>query len=181
MSILGAILAGGASRRFGADKAAALIDGQAMMDRVIARIGCQVDEIVICGRSWGDFPTLADRPKPGMGPLGGLAAALHYAATDGFETVLTAGCDLPDLPGDLVAQLSPAPAVIKGQPLLGLWNSALAASLDDHLATTGDLSMAAWIRKAGARQVALDRSIANINTPGDLETFRQQADRQSSQ
>ena len=180
MKILGAILAGGASRRFGADKAAVLIDGQAMIDRVIGRMKPQVDRVVICGRDWAGLPSLPDRPRPGMGPLGGLAAALHHASSEGFDAVLTTGCDLPDIPLGLVDLLSPAPAIIQGQPLLGFWNSGLSAELIAYLADADDLSMAGWIKKARARRVTISRAIANINTPGDLETFRRQADRQSS-
>lgn len=177
MRTLGAIIAGGSARRFGSDKAEALIDGRPMLDIVIAGLRPQVDGIVVCGRSWGDLLSLGDRPRAGMGPLGGLAAALRHAATHGFDTVLTTGCDLPELPGDLVAALSPAPAVIKGQPLLGLWGSGLAPVLDQHLATTDDLSMAAWISAAGARRVDLGRALANINTRDDLDAFARRAPR----
>src|SRR3546814_12954636 len=93
-----------------------------MLAHVVARLVPQVDALVVCGRSWADLPTLPDRPEPGLGPLGGLAAALHHAAETGFDTVLSTGCDLPDLPAGPVECLSPAPAVIKGQPLLGLWS-----------------------------------------------------------
>ncbi len=179
MRILGAILAGGAASRFGSDKAEALIGDKPMIAHVIARLRPQVDQIVICGRSWGDLAALADRPKHGMGPLGGLAAALHHAAGNRFEAVLTAGCDLPDLPADLAGQLLPAPAVVKGQPLLGLWGNDLAPALDAYLAGADDLSMAAWIRETGARRVEIGRAVSNINTPGDLLVFKRKADPRS--
>lgn len=180
MKILGAILAGGRSNRFGSDKAEALIGDRPMIALVAERLAQQTDAVVVCGREWGGLASLPDRPRPDLGPLGGLAAALHHAAENGFDLVLTSGCDLPDLPLDLVESLLPAPAAVRGQPLLGLWTSELSGSLDRHLDVTDDLSLACWIRKAGVRVVEISRAVSNINTPGDLQRFTRSADPQSS-
>lgn len=180
MRLLGALLAGGKARRFGSDKAGALLDGRPLIDHVIARLSPQVAELVVVGRAWGDLVSLSDRPRPDMGPLGGLNAALHHAAAQGYDAVLTSGCDLPDLPLDLAERLAPGPAVIAGQPLLGLWPASLAPELDRWLETTEDLSMAAWLRKAKGREIALSRPIANINRPEELEAFSRSADSRSS-
>jgi molybdopterin-guanine dinucleotide biosynthesis protein A len=85
--------------------------------------------------------------------------------------VLTSGCDLPDLPVNLAERLAPAPAVVKGQPLLGLWPSALGRALVDWLTTADDLSMRAWINQVQARRVELEAEPANINRPEDLEAW----------
>src|SRR3546814_1010829 len=89
--------------------------------------------------------TVADRPCPGMGPLGGLAGALRHAGDHGFDLVLTAACDMPDIPPGLVERLGPAPSVVKGQQLVGLWPASLAAVLEAHLDETGDNSVKAWM------------------------------------
>lgn len=170
-TLLGAIFAGGRARRFGGDKAAAAIDGAAMIEHVAARLRPQVDALVVVGRDWPGIARIEDAPAPDLGPLGALAGALAYAAREGHALVLTAGCDLPEAPRDLAARLSPAPAVIAGQPLLGLWPAALGPTLLAHLAEGGDRSMRGWIARAGARRVALEREIANINTPDDLARF----------
>src|SRR3546814_15692547 len=107
MKVLGAILAGGASRRFGSDKAEALIDGEPMLFHVAHRLAAQTDGLVICGRSWGSLRPVADRPRPGMGPLGGLAGALRHAGDPGFDLVLKIGrascrqrvCQYGEIPG----------------------------------------------------------------------------------
>ena len=166
MTILGAVLAGGASRRFGSDKALALLDGRPLIDHVIDRLRGQVDSLVVVGRDHDGWTRIGDRPHAGLGPLGGLAGALAYAKAHGFVTVLTSGCDLPDLPRDLRARLGDAPAVACGQPLLGLWPVTLAARLDVQIAT-GDRSLHAWVRRSGAREVDLG-PVHNINTSDDL-------------
>lgn len=171
MSLLGAIFAGGAARRFGSDKAAAEIDGVAMIDRVAARLGAQCDVLVVVGREWRGLQSVPDAPQPGLGPLGALAGALEYARVAGHEAVLTSGCDLPDLPLDLAERLRPGPAVVQGQPLLGLWPAALAPALIAWLASGEDRAMRSWIANVGARHVPLPLEPSNINRIEDLERF----------
>jgi molybdopterin-guanine dinucleotide biosynthesis protein A len=169
--IAGAIFAGGAARRFGSDKAVALIDGIPMIDHVAMRLRGQCAMVMVVGREWPGLVTVEDRPRPGMGPLGALAGALIHAGENGFDLVLTSGCDLPDLPRDLVERLAPGPAVAKGQPLLGLWPSALGSVLVDWLAGAEDLSMRAWVDHVQARRVELEAEPTNINRPEDLEAW----------
>lgn len=166
MKILAAILAGGQSRRFGSDKTQAVHHGRTLLDHVIAALAAETPHLVIVGRAHPGLPTIPDRPGPGLGPLGGLAAALHYAAANGFSQVLAAGCDLPQLPHGLAAALGPAPAHARGQPTLGLWPAELAAALDAHVAA-GHRSLHGWATACGARSVDLG-PLPNINTPDDL-------------
>lgn len=173
------MFAGGQARRFGSDKALAPWNGQPLLAHVVARLGVQVDRVAVVGREWPGCVALADRPPGGHGPLAALAAALAYAADRGFATVLTSGCDLPDLPEDVGQRLAPAPAVVDGQPLLGLWPVVVLPALDRHLAE-GGRSMRGWIAASGARTVALDRPVANINRPEDLTALRPWAGPRSS-
>ncbi len=171
MTRLGAIFAGGQARRFGTDKAAAEIDGVALIDRVSARLRGQCDGLVVVGREWPGLRSIHDLPRPGLGPLGALAGALAEARDAGYAEVLTSGCDLPDIPSDLGARLGTAPAVVSGQPLLGLWPAALADDLLAFLEAAEDRSMRAWILAASAHRVRFEEAIANINTPDDLAAF----------
>ena len=168
---LGAIFAGGQARRFGSDKGAVLIDGEALLDRVARQLRGQVDTLVVVGRQWPGLESVPDLPSPGLGPLGALAGALAYAEANGFADVLTSGCDLPDLPVDLASLLMPGPAVVKGQPLLGLWPAALASDLHAYLDADGDRAMRSWIARSAARVVASGHELANINTPEDLTFY----------
>ena len=67
MKILGAIIAGGASTRFGSDKAAALMHGRALLDHVVADMKCHVDALVVVGRAWPELLRVEDKPAPGLG------------------------------------------------------------------------------------------------------------------
>jgi len=99
LRVLGAILAGGQARRFGSDKAHALYKGTRLIDHVAASLGAQCERLIVVGRNEADFTCIPDRPEPGLGPLGGLNAALHYAQDNGIDQVLSAGVDIPDAVG----------------------------------------------------------------------------------
>lgn len=168
MTILGAILAGGRSRRFGSDKAVALLDGASLIDRVVAALAPQTDGIVLCGRASAEIAWVSDRPHADLGPLGGLAAALRHAFDNGYDLVASVPCDTPVLPADLVARLAPAPGFVAAMPVIGLWPAALSVALDEHLATAADRSMRLWIARIGAIAVTID-GLANVNTVADLD------------
>ncbi|MEP5936847.1 MAG: molybdenum cofactor guanylyltransferase [Erythrobacter sp.] len=168
MRLLGAILAGGKARRFGSDKALALYDGERLLDRVAKALAEQCDQLVLCGREEAGFTCLADRPTPDLGPLGGLNAALHHAAANGFDAVLSSGCDAPNLPQTLTQQLSgEGAAIVQSQPVVGLWPSALATQLDAFIADEGR-ALYGFAERAGARQIAFDPPLLNVNRPEDL-------------
>ncbi len=102
------ILAGGASRRFGSDKAHFVVDGQTMLDRVIA-VAAQVASPLLVVGSRQPVPApgqaVADL-EPGGGPVQAVAAALRQAPACDW---LLLACDLPYLSVPLLRRL--------GQPL----------------------------------------------------------------
>lgn len=166
--ILGCVLAGGQSSRFGSDKALAELNGHTLLAQAIDLLSGWCEHVVVVGRETAPAPCLPDWPRAGMGPLGGIAAALHLAADEGYDAVLTCGVDSPGLPDDLPALLSPGPAYVAGQPVIGLWPASAAASIEAILEGTGRHSMRAFAEAIGARAVKLACDPANINTPGDL-------------
>ncbi len=91
-----AILAGGASRRMGRDKALLTIRGEALIHRT-ARIAGEFGAVLVVGRQrpaqW-DLPTefIAD-DRPGEGPLAAIASAVARTS----RPTLVIPCDLPRL------------------------------------------------------------------------------------
>ncbi|SOB86678.1 molybdenum cofactor guanylyltransferase [Sphingomonas guangdongensis] len=169
MRLLGALLAGGESRRFGTDKAQALLGARTLIGHAEAGLRPQVAALVRAGG--GGLP---DRPAPGLGPLGGLNAGLHHARAHGFDAVVSWPCDAPVVPDDLVTRLgSGGPAFVRDCPVVGYWPATLADALDAHLVGSEDRSMRSWTAAIGA--VAIDLPpIANINTPADLAALAAQ-------
>ena len=177
MRLLGAVLAGGRSSRFGSDKALAVMpDGRTLLEHAVAVIAPHVETVVVCGRAMEGVTGLPDRPAPDMGPLGGLNAALHHAASQGLGGVLTIGCDMPVYPAALAEALTgDGAAVLKGQQLAGFWPASLAGELDAHLAEENNRSVYGWLERIGARIVdRADIVLPNINRPEDLDGLRYQ-------
>ena len=170
MRVLGAVLAGGAARRFGSDKALALWRGRPLLDHATDLLARHADAVVIAGGTREGYVSIADRPVPGLGPLGGLCGALAHAADHGFGAVLTVPCDTPDLSDSLMVTLRghDAAAYLVSLPVAGCWPTRLHPALATWLGAGGDRSMRAWAAICGALPVETDLSIRNINRVEDL-------------
>lgn len=168
MTVLGALVAGGDSARFGSDKALALWRGRSLIDHAVDALRGCCDDVVICGREWNGLASVADRPAAGLGPLGGLNAALGRAQDAGHALVLCAPVDVVPLAANLAHLLDHAgPAIVAGQRMVGLWPSSLASALDDYLAS-GQRSVRGWVAASGAVAVHQLGPMYNINLPEDL-------------
>lgn len=108
--VMGAVIAGGASSRFGSPKALAQVGGVRIVDRVAsvlrAAAGPDVIAIVNDERLAAELG-LPHRPDAmeGAGALGGVHAALVWARERGSRGVLAAGCDMPFLSAGLLVDL----------------------------------------------------------------------------
>ena len=88
------------------DKALAELGGDTLLSGAVAALSACCAAVVVVGRDAAPAPVLPDYPRGGMGPLGGIAAALRHARDNGFDAVLTCGVDSPGLPGDLLARFA---------------------------------------------------------------------------
>ncbi len=151
--IPGVLLAGGLARRMGGgDKPMRQIGGRTILERVIARLKPQCDELILNAN--GDparfaafgLPVISDTVKDFPGPLAGILAALDWAAVNrpDVEFMLSAAADCPFLPRDLVsrlhqarlaegAQLAVAASDGQSHPVIGLWSVALRDELRQAL------------------------------------------------
>jgi molybdenum cofactor guanylyltransferase len=168
VSVLGAVLAGGQSSRFGSDKALAHFGDATLLERAVVALKGQCDAVMIVGAPHG----IPDWPRAGLGPLGGISAALHAAR--GHDHVLTCGVDTVGLPGDLLDRLSPAPAYLAAQPIVGLWPVDALSTLEAMIADGSKLAVRAFADRIDARAVNLDCNPANVNTREDLKAMERQ-------
>jgi len=191
--ITGIVLAGGLGRRMsadgaGVDKGLQDLGGRPMVAHVIERLAPQVAAILINAnrniaayRSFG-YPVIPDVIAGFAGPLAGLHAGMIAAAT---RWVVTAPCDSPYLPLDLVARLLAAAeaggatiAVVRSgerlQPVFALVERSLTASLADYLAR-GNRKIDLWYKEHAALEVAFPDPAAfrNINTRQELARYEQ--------
>jgi molybdenum cofactor guanylyltransferase len=178
MKLLGAIIAGGKSSRFGSDKAVALIDGLPLIDHVVMGLYRHAEAIVIAGRDWRDFDVVDDGAFAGQGPLAGLLAALKHAKTNDFDAVMSAACDALPVP-DLSRLVGSTPAVFDGHWLFGFWPVRLAGTLEGHLSGQTDRSVRGWIAHCAARLVAPDTDLHNLNTKADIMLYEGMLERRA--
>ncbi len=124
--------------------------------------------MIVCGREDAAFTCIADQPEAGLGPLGGLNAALQRAQALGFDGVLSAPCDVPDLPANLAGLLlGEGAAYVEDQPVVGLWPSGCSEALEAYIASE-KRSLYGFAEAIKASPIALDRPLTNINRPEDL-------------
>ncbi len=198
--IVGAILAGGASRRFGSPKALARVDGVRIIDRVRGALREAVDEIVLIANDPSLFtdiglPVRADR-EPGLGPLAGLEAALRWAAERGAAGVLCVSCDLPFASAALLREIAErgdanhavvpeSPRGLGMEPLCA-WYPAAALPAVERALASDDRSLRALLATIDTDCVPLevvrrfgDPGVLffNVNTRDDLERAQQIARR----
>ncbi len=155
-TVLGYVLAGGASSRFGTDKALAEFAGQTMLARTAKLVATVTSNAKIVSHTVKlpaeNFETILDQ-WPGEGPLGGILTALadenKRAEESAFALILS--CDMPFLTGEWLAYLversreSGAEAIVPKsaqgwEPLCACWRAST-------LETIGPLF------KAGTRKV----------------------------
>ncbi|MBS1842474.1 MAG: molybdenum cofactor guanylyltransferase [Acidobacteria bacterium] len=145
-TVRGYVLAGGASSRFGTDKAFAELQGQTMLVRtakLLARVTAHVKIVSPTAKLRAEeYETVADR-WPGEGPLGGILTALADANEQDGEgaNALIVSCDMPFLTAEWLhfvaerALASGAEAVIPKssdgwEPLCAAWRGAAAEIIE---------------------------------------------------
>lgn len=105
--IAGVILAGGESSRMGRNKALMEVNGEHMIETAYRRMAELFDEVLLVTNTPELYEFIPCRKiadiYPGMGPLGGIHAALSSCVA---ERAFITACDMPDLNPRLIRELS---------------------------------------------------------------------------
>jgi molybdenum cofactor guanylyltransferase len=198
--VTGLILAGGRGSRMGnVDKGLQRFRNSTMVAHVLRRLAPQVTRVVINANQNRDAyavfgaPVWPDDLAGFAGPLAGLETGLRRCTT---EFLVTAPCDAPFLPGDLVARLHQALVEgnadlalaeteeadengaprIQPQPVFALMKTELLPILSAYL-ELGGRRMDGWYSDIKVVRVRFDDAGAfrNINTAADLQKYEEQA------
>ena len=192
--IHGFVLAGGASRRFGRDKALIEFGGGALIARL-----CRILQLAIVtpvqiigddekyGRT--GVECVADR-WPGEGPLGGIITALETTTDSAVKPswCLIIGCDMPFLTVESLRHLADRAATSQAEvvvaestyglePLCACWRTSAAPTLRRAfekgtrrvIEAMKQLSMEVLDAADWKRFDKFDRLFWNMNTPADYE------------
>lgn len=193
-NVRGFVLAGGASRRFGRDKALVEFDGKPLIGRLCRILQAATDapvRIIGDNEKYGHIGVecIADR-WPGEGPLGGIITALQAADPAKHQTTwsLIIGCDMPFLTPDWLQHLAARAAAGKAEitmpessygfePLCACWRRSAASVLEQAFESgtrrvtdaMKQLSMEVLDAADWKRFDNFDNLFWNMNTPADYQ------------
>lgn len=178
--VLGVVLAGGGSRRFGSDKTQARWADETLLERAARTLGSVFSDVVIAGPDGvKGVPTILDT-IPGAGPLAALVSALDEA--DGRPVFLLA-VDLPlvtppvvesvALPSVLPQQVRIARAGDRIQQLCGIYGAGVGEIAHRRL-NSGRPSVKSVLKRVRLLSfVDVDPFVlTNVNRPGDMDKAR---------
>jgi len=196
-AVVGLVLAGGRSVRFGGEKAVALLEGRPLLAWAAERLRSICGNVAINVRSGTEaeavtknlgLPTLYDAAGDAEGPLASVKVGLIWAEEQGARTLAVSPCDAPLLPDDLYVRLLERAVVGAAmaetsdgrQPLCALWPVTALPVVREALA--GGAHPPTWqvLERLGARKVLFEHpeAFANINTRDDLAAVAARRSRQ---
>lgn len=185
------VLCGGKSQRMGYDKGLIKVGGITFVELIIKAITPLTSEITLITDNPSYEPLgyrlLGDIVK-NQGPAGGIYTALSDSRT---EANLIVSCDMPALTSDLLRHLfliyqkSNYQAVIASDghhdiPVLGVYSASLKPLLKGHI-TNGHLVLRNILFQTNFQRIDFGAipDLFNVNTPMDLETFKQRVSPQT--
>ena len=191
-AVTGLILAGGASRRMGRNKALLELEGEPLAARVAAALRPVSDELIIVANDpapyrFLDLPIVPDI-QPGHGPLMGLYSGLSAALG---ELAIAVAVDMPFLTPQflgLLLSLAPGYDVVipeaegRLHPLCAVYRRATCLPPMEAAIARGQRRLIAFhpqvrvrrVDERTLRRVSPDlRALINVNTPEELDQARQ--------
>jgi molybdenum cofactor guanylyltransferase len=183
--LTGIVIAGGKSRRMGAEKGLIPFNGKPLITYPVQMLGKVSAQVIISANSNSyDFlglPVIADQTMGG-GPMTGIYSGLLASETE-YNLVLS--CDMPlisiDLLMHLVASAVGCKAIVAfhqgfAEPLCGIYNRSLIGELESHISTR-NFKLITFLETTGARFIEIDERLPfyhpnfflNVNTPQDIE------------
>ena len=189
-NVLPVILAGGKSRRFGADKAVAKLGDKSLIDYTINKLEPKFDEILVITNnpiqvSKNNIFFIKDTLAGQLGPLVGILSAMEWVKNNdkNYEWIISFPCDTPFFEEKIIdkvinSQKSSDKKLLflksgnKRHNIFGLWSIELMEQLRNDI-NQGARKVEEWANKIGTEIVEInsesDKSFLNINTKLDLE------------
>jgi len=182
------VLAGGRGSRMKADKARLQVGGRTLLEHILAQLEGRFDEIVIsvsAGRE-SRLPAVIHArarfvpdDRPGLGPLGGILAALKAAKNEACAVV---ACDIPEVDLPLLRSLARAagqadiavPAGPAGhyEPLFAVYRRSVVPEIEAVLRTKERSVLPLYERCRTAVVGFRDPGrLRNLNTRADYEAY----------
>ena len=193
-NILGTVLAGGKSQRFGEDKSQVRLEGTLLIDYILSEIKDEFKEILIVSNNKIHFKNLekismiADFEK-GQGPLGGVLSAMKWVKQKkkDYKWISTFPADTPFFKREILKKFFKEIKIEESRlffiksnntrhNIFGLWSIDLLGELEEDL-KKGDRKVELWANKVGVKVIDMEfineDPFFNINTKEDLEKAKE--------
>ena len=189
-NILGTVLAGGKSQRFGEDKSQVTLANKLLIDYVLSEIIDQFKEVLIVSNNSINFQnsekiTKIEDYKKGLGPLCGVLSAMKWIKTNkrDYQWIATFPVDTPffkkQILKDFIKNINFKDSdlfFIKSNNtrhnIFGLWSIKLLDKLEKDL-NDGERKVELWANNVGVKIINMEfpnnDPFFNINTKEDLE------------
>ena len=193
-NILGTVLAGGKSQRFGEDKSQVKLAGKLLIDHMLTEIIDEFKELLIVSNNKINFHysekiSIIEDFKKGLGPLGGVLSAMKWVKENNknYEWVSTFPADTPFFKKEILQKFYKEIEIEKSRlffiksnktrhNIFGLWSIDLLDKLEEDL-NRGDRKVELWANSIGVKVIDMDFKnidpFFNINTKQDLEKAKE--------
>jgi molybdopterin-guanine dinucleotide biosynthesis protein A len=188
-NILGVVLAGGKSQRFGEDKCQVKLGDKLLIDYILSEIVDEFKEVLLISNNEIKYNhsnkiTLVEDTKKGLGPLGGILTAMKWIRQNNknYKWISTFPSDTPFFKKQILNNFLEEIKNYEGKlffinsndtrhNIFGLWSIDLLETLEKDL-DNGERKVEMWANKIGVKSINMKFEnkdpFFNINTKEDL-------------
>ena len=188
-NILGVVLAGGKSQRFGEDKCQVKLGDKLLIDYILSEILDEFKEVLLISNNkikynYSNKISLVEDTKKGLGPLGGILTAMKWIRQNNksYKWISTFPSDTPFFKKQILNNFLEEIKNYEGKlffinsndtrhNIFGLWSIDLLERLEKDL-DNGERKVEMWANKIGVKSINMKFEnkdpFFNINTKEDL-------------
>ena len=192
--ILGTVLAGGKSQRFGEDKSKVKLNGTLLIDYILSQIIDEFKEILVVSNNKIQFKnsekiSIIEDFEKGQGPLGGVLSAMKWVKKKNkdYKWISTFPADTPFFKKEILQKFFKKIKIEESRlffiksnnirhNIFGLWSIDLLGELEEDL-KKGDRKVELWANKVGVKVIDMEfineDPFFNINTKEDLKKAKE--------
>ncbi|MBD1154604.1 molybdenum cofactor guanylyltransferase [Pelagibacterales bacterium SAG-MED21] len=193
-NILGTVLAGGKSQRFGEDKSQVKLGGKFLIDYILSEIIDEFNEVLVVSNNLIDFKqsekiSLIRDFKKNLGPLGGVLTAMKWVKDNNkdYQWISTFPADTPFFKNQILKDFLQKINMKEGKlffiksnntrhNIFGLWSLDLMNKLEEDL-DKGERKVEVWANSIGVKNINMKFEnkdpFFNINTKEDLKKAKE--------
>ena len=189
-NILGTVLAGGKSQRFGEDKSQVKLGDKLLIDYILSEIIDEFNEVLVVSNNLINFKesekiSLIKDFKKDLGPLGGVLTAMKWVKDNNkdYQWISTFPADTPFFKNQILKDFLNKINMEEGKlffiksnntrhNIFGLWSIDLMDKLEEDLGK-GERKVEVWANSIGVKNINMKFEnkdpFFNINTKEDLK------------